>query len=60
MMMFTYILALLVGFTFADGSLMDTCSGWSLWHPQDQVWYLQGHCKDNGGNSICSRASLDA
>ncbi|KAK8024977.1 hypothetical protein PG990_002800 [Apiospora arundinis] len=58
-MIFMYILAL-VGFAFADGSLMDTCSGWSLWNPQDQIWYLQGHCQDNKGKTICSRASLDA
>lgn len=57
---FACVLALAVGFAFADGPIESTCSEWELWNPQPQVWYLQGHCLDNNGKSVCSHASLDA
>ncbi|KAK7919976.1 hypothetical protein PG985_007998 [Apiospora marii] len=60
MKIFASILAFTVGFAFADGPIESTCSEWELWNPQPQVRYLQGHCLDNNGKSVCSHASLDA
>ncbi|KAK8093338.1 hypothetical protein PG997_000023 [Apiospora hydei] len=60
MMIFAYILALIVGFAFADGPIENTCSEWGIWNPAPHVWYLKGTCSANNGTSVCSYASLSS